>query len=112
MHHLISHNQHESKSNEDYHIENITLDTKGFKCKSRVDSLIELEMSMERLKQALLEWDFSYFMKVGLSGARINPHTLKVGKDVLQEKLVEPFGKMSFCSRFKVCRTLKFNAKS
>jgi hypothetical protein len=108
------------KTNEDYepkkegsnHSEDITLDTKDFKCKSKVDSLTKLEVNMETLKQPPPEWDFAYSMRVGLSGARINPHRLKVRRDVLQEKLVETFGKVTFCSGFQVYRMLKFSAKS
>jgi len=97
-----------SKNNEDYepeekgsdHSEDITLDTKNFKCKSKIDSLTELEVSMERLKQPTPKWNFAYFMRIGLNGARTNPHKLKVGKDVLQKKLAKTFGKTTFCSRF------------
>jgi hypothetical protein len=69
------------------------LDIKDFKCKSKVDSLTELEVSMERLKQPPLEWDFAYSMRVGLSGARTNPHRLKARRDVLQGNLWKPLVK-------------------
>jgi hypothetical protein len=97
-----------SKSNEDYeleeegydHSENTTLDTKDFKCEHKVDSMTKLKASMKRLKQPPLEKDFSYFMKIGLSGARTNLNKLKVGKDVPQEKLMETFNKATLHSRF------------
>jgi hypothetical protein len=97
-----------SKNNEDYepeeegsdHSEDTTLDTKDFKCKSKVDSLTELKVNMERLKQPPPEWNFAYSMRVGLNGARTNLHKLKAKRDVLQKKLVETFGRMNFCSRF------------
>jgi hypothetical protein len=96
-----------SKSNENYeleedsdHNEDITLDTKDFKCKNKVDSMIKLKVSMERLKQPPLKKDFAYFMKIGLSGARTNPNRLKVGRDVPQKKLVETLKKVTSHSGF------------
>jgi len=45
------------------------------------------------LKKPPPKRDFAYFMKICLHGASINPHRLKAGRDVPQEKLVEVFGK-------------------
>lgn len=93
-----------SKSNEDYelekegsnHSEDINLDTKDPKCKNKVHSMTKLKVNMERLKQPPLKKDFAYFMKIGLSGVRTNPHRLKAGRDVAQKKLVETFNKVIF----------------
>jgi hypothetical protein len=48
---------------------------------------------MERYKKPPLERDFQYFLKVGLPSIGVNPHILKGGKDVANEKLVEMFEK-------------------
>jgi len=48
---------------------------------------------MERYKKPPLERDFQYFLKVGLPSIGVNPHILKGGKDVANEKLIEMFEK-------------------
>jgi hypothetical protein len=43
---------------------------------------------MKRLQKPPLKRDFAYFMKIGLNSSGINPHRLKVGRDLLMQKLV------------------------
>lgn len=91
-----------------------TFDTKrsGSITKSK-DLVVEIEAQMERLKKPPSERDFSYFMKIRLSGLRINLHRLKVGCDVPMEKLIETFGKAISRSRFWYieCRDLNIKVK-
>jgi hypothetical protein len=75
-----------------------TLDTKsGNSSKSRSckDTLFELEVKMERYKKPPFERDLEYFVKVGLPGVDVNPHKLKVDKDVANEILLEIFKKVT-----------------
>ncbi len=79
-----------------------TLDTKQLDSINKLkDPLANIEARMERLKKTPLERDFVYFIQIGLSGSRINPHRLKAGQDVAHEKLMETFGKviprLGFC---------------
>ncbi len=79
-----------------------TLDTKQLDSISKLkDPLANIKARMERLKKPLLERVFVYFMQIGLSGSRINPHQLKAGQDVAHEKLMETFEKiiprLGFC---------------
>jgi hypothetical protein len=86
--------QHSTKE-EGFESDDIALDTKPQKlinAKTK-DNLQELEYRMERLKKPPPKRDFAYFMKIGLHGAGINPHSLKAGRDLPQEKLVEVFGR-------------------
>jgi hypothetical protein len=77
------------------------------------DLVVKIEAQMERLKKPPSERDFSYFMKIRLSGLGINLHKLKVGHDVPMEKLVETFGKAIPRSRFWYieCRDLDMKVK-
>jgi hypothetical protein len=52
-------------------------------------SLSDLELKMERLTKPLLQWDFQYFMDIGLSSYRTNPLRLKVRWDAAHDE----FGK-------------------
>jgi hypothetical protein len=88
-------NEQHSTRKEVFESDDTALDTKPqnlIKAKTK-DILHELEYRMERLKKPPPKRDFAYFMKIGLHGAVTNPHRLKAGRDVPQEKLVEVFGK-------------------
>jgi hypothetical protein len=61
------------------------------------DILQEVEYRMERLKKTPPKKDFAYFMNIGLHGVGSNPHKLKEGRDVPQEKLVEVFKEGTPC---------------
>jgi hypothetical protein len=50
---------------------------------------------MERYKKPPFERDLEYFVKVGLPGVDVNPHKLKVDKDVANEILLEIFKKVT-----------------
>jgi hypothetical protein len=55
---------------------------------------------MERYKKPPLGRDFQYFLKVGLPSIGVNPHILKRGKGVANEKLIEMFEKAILQSSF------------
>jgi hypothetical protein len=93
--------QHSTRE-EGFESDDTALDTKPQKlinAKTK-DILQELEYRMERLKKPRPKRDFTYFMKIGLHGASTNPHRLKAGRNVPQEKLVEVFGRGTPCYRY------------
>jgi hypothetical protein len=88
-------NEQHSTKEEGFENGDTALDTKPQKlinAKTK-DILQKLDYKMERLKKTPPKRDFAYFMKIGLHGAGTNPHRLKAGRDVPQEKLVEVFKK-------------------
>ncbi len=66
-----------------------------------MDPLLELNQKMERLKKKSLEKKFIHFMRTHLNGNGTNPHKLKVRKDIVQEKIMEVFGKGTFWLSFQ-----------
>jgi hypothetical protein len=60
-------------------------------------------------KKNPLKRNFIHFMRTSLNGNGINPHKLKVRKDIVQEKVMEVFGKGTFWLSFQYikCRDAK-----
>jgi hypothetical protein len=66
-----------------------TFDTKHSNSITKSKYLVaKIEIQMERLQKPPLKRDFAYFMKIGLNSSGINLHRLKVGYDLLMQKLV------------------------
>lgn len=79
-----------------YYSDDMMLDTKSEdsnKSRSCKDTLSKLEAKMERYKKPPLEKDFQYLMKLGLPSVGVNPHRLKVSKNVANKKFVKIFRK-------------------
>jgi len=75
------------------------LDTKpkdSSKSRSCKDTLLNLEAKMERYKKPPLERDFQYFLKVGLPSVGVNPHRLKVNRNVANENSSRFSGRLLF----------------
>jgi hypothetical protein len=51
---------------------------------------------MARLKKPLLKRNFMHFMRTSMNGNGTNPHKLNVRRDIMQEKIMEVFGKGTF----------------
>jgi len=51
---------------------------------------------MERYKKPPLERDFQYFLKVGLPSVGVNPHRLKVNRNVANENSSRFSGRLLF----------------